>query len=407
MTESRRQWFDRVARQAVSRGLMTQEEVDQLAHMAEAYREETGQWPGQNLDVKSVGSEGEWVGTSTTPEQRARLQELARGARSAAQDLALKRPEILTARSFGERDEEAAINGALTLKTARNPASLTELVADMLHHAAGISAENEELVASMLGDECAMKSIQAEALWAKGAFPFVQLQDPKWAASLMATSIPPELAEQFESPWPAFRISIPQDLLTLERAGDADRVGRIMVMREEDGTWTIVVYGSDLMVYVAGQTTANLCEDIPSAANKFEDPDLALSSTDRRCLRLVSRLVLGVCLAFDRAASTMRPKRVRTGGECRGRAVNDPILRRYILGRPVTVDARGYVRAYLSGETRGPVSVQSWIRGHWKSQPHGPGGTLRKFIHVEPYWRGPEDAPIAVRPHVLKGAPSP
>ena len=24
-------------------------------------------------------------------------------------------------------------------------------------------------------------------------------------------------------------------------------------------------------------------------------------------------------------------------------------------------------------------------------------------MHIEPYWRGPEDAPIAVRSHILKG----
>ena len=28
------------------------------------------------------------------------------------------------------------------------------------------------------------------------------------------------------------------------------------------------------------------------------------------------------------------------------------------------------------------------VGGHWKRQPHGPGGTLRRWIHVAPYWRG-------------------
>ncbi len=30
-----------------------------------------------------------------------------------------------------------------------------------------------------------------------------------------------------------------------------------------------------------------------------------------------------------------------------------------------------------------------------------PGQTERRFMHIEPYWRGREDAPIAVRPHIL------
>lgn len=38
-------------------------------------------------------------------------------------------------------------------------------------------------------------------------------------------------------------------------------------------------------------------------------------------------------------------------------------------------------------------------RGHHKRQAHGTGGLLRKWIHVEPYWRGGEDAPIAVKTH--------
>lgn len=33
------------------------------------------------------------------------------------------------------------------------------------------------------------------------------------------------------------------------------------------------------------------------------------------------------------------------------------------------------------------------------SARHGTGGLLRKWIHVEPYWRGGEDAPIAVKTH--------
>jgi len=47
-------------------------------------------------------------------------------------------------------------------------------------------------------------------------------------------------------------------------------------------------------------------------------------------------------------------------------------------------------------------TVQCVVAGHWKMQPCGPGGSERKRIFIEPYWRGPEDAPIAIRPHVLK-----
>ncbi|MBF0306746.1 MAG: hypothetical protein HQL41_13970 [Alphaproteobacteria bacterium] len=48
------------------------------------------------------------------------------------------------------------------------------------------------------------------------------------------------------------------------------------------------------------------------------------------------------------------------------------------------------------------VEVRLLVRGHWKSQVHGPGMTLRKLIHVEPYWRGPEMAELVDRPYLVK-----
>lgn len=75
------------------------------------------------------------------------------------------------------------------------------------------------------------------------------------------------------------------------------------------------------------------------------------------------------------------------------------------LTRDVKVDCRQHVRDYIRGASDRTLSVQHMVRGHWKMQKHGEGGAQRKFIHVEPYWRGPDDAPIALRNHVLTGAP--
>jgi len=76
------------------------------------------------------------------------------------------------------------------------------------------------------------------------------------------------------------------------------------------------------------------------------------------------------------------------------------------LSRPVKVDCRSEVIAALEraaqGQPKGRApSVQTLVRGHWKRQACGVGRAARRYIHVEPYWRGPEDAPIAVRSHVL------
>ncbi len=41
------------------------------------------------------------------------------------------------------------------------------------------------------------------------------------------------------------------------------------------------------------------------------------------------------------------------------------------------------------------------VAGHWKQQAHGPGYSLRKAIHVEPYYRGPDMAELVNKPHIV------
>ena len=77
------------------------------------------------------------------------------------------------------------------------------------------------------------------------------------------------------------------------------------------------------------------------------------------------------------------------------------------LARDVKIDCRAAVRDYVRGLAASSPVVQSLVRGHWKRQPHGPGGTERKTIFIEPYWRGPEEAPIAVRAHRPGGSDGP
>ncbi|WP_328853248.1 hypothetical protein OG994_12000 [Micromonospora globbae] len=35
-----------------------------------------------------------------------------------------------------------------------------------------------------------------------------------------------------------------------------------------------------------------------------------------------------------------------------------------------------------------------WVSGHWRNQPHGPGRALRRPVYINPFLRGPDDAPI-------------
>lgn len=53
-------------------------------------------------------------------------------------------------------------------------------------------------------------------------------------------------------------------------------------------------------------------------------------------------------------------------------------------------------------EFEGPwYSHRFLVRGHWKRQRHGEGGTERKIIWVAPYIKGPEDKPLVVKDKIF------
>jgi hypothetical protein len=132
-----------------------------------------------------------------------------------------------------------------------------------------------------------------------------------------------------------------------------------------------------------------------SFVHPFED-------LDRRAFVLVSRLVCGVCLAMSDPDNIKPPKESKTSSSHKEDPRDPPVLRTYQLGKPIKLDFRPAIESYLNGTRKGGVpEVQTLVRGHWKMQTYGPHNSLRKAIHVSPYWRGPEDGPINVRDHVL------
>ena len=57
--------------------------------------------------------------------------------------------------------------------------------------------------------------------------------------------------------------------------------------------------------------------------------------------------------------------------------------------------------AYISGERGTSPSVQTLVRGHFQRVAVGAGSVGRRWVHKAPYWRGPEDARVAVHTHRL------
>lgn len=231
--------------------------------------------------------------------------------------------------------------------------------------------------------------------WARSGLPQVSVGH-RLAASLMATSMPPEAAEHLEPPWPAWSVVLPQPLL---RATDPR--GELVDVALAHVVWSaagVLILGSGLDLAPVWSSP----RQPPSALAEDWHDELVteeLADVDLRMLRMLGRLVLGIAAELSSPEERERAERARSKAAKRAAGRDGPPTAwTYVLGRSVAVDARGVVTDYIAGGGA-PPSVQSLVRGHWKRQPHGPERSLRRWIHVEPYWRGPEDAPIVARQH--------
>lgn len=75
----------------------------------------------------------------------------------------------------------------------------------------------------------------------------------------------------------------------------------------------------------------------------------------------------------------------------------------FVLGKSVLLDRRRGTESNDSGEkVARKMEIRVRVAGHWRRQAHGAGRKERKLIWIEPFWRGPKDAPIKLAPHVLR-----
>lgn len=282
--------------------------------------------------------------------------------------------------------------------------------------------------------------------WARSAFAQV-LVAPRLFASFAETQIPAEAIPDFGVPWDCFVVRVPDDFdsppidwgpgvtasiayLTCERmqedapqlAGSPQRVPggtapRFLFSARPAGRpgaalWCNFEQPADLLGTALNDGNGVHSWDGGSWVDHEDDDDspehtprqfLSPQTLAVQQLTVMRRAFVGVLMELMNAPESngrARVNRVKRDGRNSGKPKSFTI----ILTRPVVVDCRERVKAKLRGErVKGTAFVQRLIRGHWKNQPCGARGSERKFIHVEPYWRGPEDAPIAVGPHMLKG----
>jgi hypothetical protein len=228
--------------------------------------------------------------------------------------------------------------------------------------------------------------------WAESGFPTIE-PSHRLAASLMATSVPEDHVDEFvRMPWRCFAFHIPEGLVA---RGD----GFGLALHARDGVFkTMDIHGGALHIGFEPTLAGWISKIGPQQNDKTE---LTVEETDQqaRLMELTGRLLLGICLEM----SAYRPSEgnASSSGTIQ-RATKEGIYPSvFKLTRDVKVDARKAVREYAAGQRRVNPTVRVLVRGHWKLQAHGPGRTERSPIHIEPYWRGEETAPVAVRSHVL------
>ncbi len=248
------------------------------------------------------------------------------------------------------------------------------------------------------------------ARWYDQGLPVVQMGH-KYAAALMASSVSPEsVGEGVEAPWKAFLIEVPMGILSLVNPSTEaqESVTHVLVHRitrpAGDKVWNYMIFTEGAVtLWKHGASTRDLVDESLVDENDWASYSFGLETNDRddRAALLVSRLIIGVCLAFSNQDTPVKKLGKGHHQEHQRRLSAEPLSRTFQIGAPLKLDCREAVRDYLEGRKSSKLSVQSLVRGHWKRQPYGPKAALRKWIWREPYWRGPEDAPILQRPHTM------
>jgi hypothetical protein len=235
--------------------------------------------------------------------------------------------------------------------------------------------------------------------WADSAFQKL-VTSHTFAAALMSTKVDAESIEDLQLQWKAFMVVLPEKLV--------DHWDRLYFWITGDGgqepfTYHLLVRAQnheDGSVLVSGSNVAELFNE----AEEIEPVgELSIAPYHQRVVLLAKRLIVGLLLTMQ---NTNNFKNKEYGGRNaeKGEPRGEPNHRVCMIGRAIKVDCRPAIRKFLVGTDRrgkrevAPPSVQVLVRGHYKRQVLGVGRKQRKVIWIEPYWRGPEDAPILTRP---------
>lgn len=244
--------------------------------------------------------------------------------------------------------------------------------------------------------------------------------EEKYAASLCATKITRTELEHVKLPWLCFVIRVPKVLQNLTVQGEGLK---LVVVNHAKYTSKIAVVGEEATQeasfdqYQLHLLTNNRFRIVAvRQLSDWERPNSEVGydvlqrmevehgELERRQFEILGRFVLGAIISMNdpkahRQYIKLSPGKNPSLGSPRYGTNNDVVLHK--IGRPVKIDVREVIQSYTGGHTDRVSNVRTLVAGHWKSQAHGPKNTLRRWQHVECYWRGKEGDPLIIRPHVL------
>lgn len=235
----------------------------------------------------------------------------------------------------------------------------------------------------------------AAEVWLDAGCPRVRCEDQVSAALMLTDSSKAELRD--ELPWQSFLISVPKETLRYRYKTDEghveDSFAESVLVSQSGDVFMVHLIGAEPSIPFCiawDKTLSGLLSARDSWQNHAVAADMAVN------------LVRGVLLQIQSGNMRQETVRARSGAHSWRRPGDLPETTDYVLGTSVSLrqDYVAAVKRIARGEVR-YGKVQWMVRGHQRWQACGLRHQDRKLIWVPPHWKGPVDAPILQRDHVL------